>query len=109
VPEPHRTGDRAQIDVPVLREQRNRVIDPTRQPAIAIAFTESEHAEPEEWRNAVLNNADLWLTAEEFQRVAQALGAVLEPYRGRARRSERPAASRRVRVMNVVVPHPRRR
>jgi DNA-binding transcriptional ArsR family regulator len=77
--------------------------------AIAVAFTESEPAEPVQWRNAVLNNADLWLTADEFQRVARALGAVLEPYRGRAPRSERPAGSRRVRVMNVVVPHPRRR
>jgi len=64
-------------------------------------------AEPEEWRNAVLNNADLWLTAEEFQRVGEELGGVLEPYRERALRGERPAGSRRVRVMNVVVPHPR--
>ena len=57
-------------------------IDTTR--AIAVEFTEGEHAEPEEWRDAaVLNNADLWLTVEEFQRVAKELGAVLEPYRGR--------------------------
>lgn len=71
--------------------------------ALAVEFTEASPAEPEEWRNAVLNNTDLWLTAEEFQRVAQELKAVLEPYRGRTR----PAGSRRVRVMNVVFPHRR--
>ena len=71
--------------------------------AIAVEFTETSPGEPEEWRNAALNNADLWLTAEEFQRVAAELGTVLEPYRGRTRL----AGSRRVRVMNVVVPHPR--
>ena len=71
--------------------------------AIAVEFTEASPAEPEEWRNAALNNADLWLTAEEFQRVAEELVTVLEPYRGRTRL----AGSRRVRVMNVVVPHPR--
>jgi DNA-binding transcriptional ArsR family regulator len=76
-------------------------IDTTR--AIAVEFTEASPAEPEEWRDAVLKNADLWLTAEELQRVAEELGAVLEPYRGRTR----PAGSRRVRVMNVVVPHRR--
>lgn len=69
--------------------------------AVAVEFTESSPAEPEEWRNAVLRNADLWLTVEEYQQVAQELGAVLKPYRGRTR----PAGSRRVRVMNVVVPH----
>jgi DNA-binding transcriptional ArsR family regulator len=72
--------------------------------AIAVEFTEVSPAEPEQWRDAAaLNNVDLWLTAEEFQRVAGELGAALEPYRGR----RRPAGSRRVRVMNVVVPHAR--
>ena len=74
-------------------------IDTTR--AIAAEFTEGAPAEPDEWRDAALNNADLWLTVEEFHRVSEELAAVLEPYRGRAR----PAGSRRVRVMNVVVPH----
>ena len=69
--------------------------------AVAVEFTEGSPAEPEEWRNAALTNADLWLTAEEFQRVAEELGAVLKPYRGRTR----PAGSRLVRVANVVVPH----
>lgn len=72
--------------------------------AVAIEFTEGSPSEPEEWRDAAaLNNVDLWLTAEEFQQVAEELGAVLEPYRER----RRPAGSRRVRVMNVVVPHKR--
>lgn len=76
-------------------------IDATR--AMAVEFTEAGHDEPEEWRDAALSNVDLWLTAEEFQSLAAELQAVLEPYRGRTR----PAASRRVRVMNVVVPHRR--
>jgi DNA-binding transcriptional ArsR family regulator len=76
-------------------------IDTTR--AIAVEFTQGGHAEPEEWRDAALHNSDLWLTAEEFQRVAEELTAVLKPYRRRAR----PPGSRRVRVMNVVVPRRR--
>jgi DNA-binding transcriptional ArsR family regulator len=79
-------------------------IDTTR--AVAHEFAEGEHAEPEEWRVAGLHNTDLWLTVEEFQRVAEELGAVLEPYRGRARGGDHPVGSRRVRVMNVVVPYP---
>ena len=82
-------------------------IDTTR--TLALEFTAGEHAEPEEWRNAALGNADLWLTAEEVERVSRQLEAVLEPLRGRALRGERPADSRRVRVMNVVVPYPRTR
>ena len=71
--------------------------------AIAVEFTEGGHAEPEQWRDAHLSNSDLWLTAEEFQQVATELGAVLKRYRGR----EQPENSRRVRVMNIVVPRRR--
>jgi DNA-binding transcriptional ArsR family regulator len=79
-------------------------IDMTR--AIAVEFTAAGHAEPEEWRDAAaLNNADLWLTVEELQRVGKELKAVLEPYRRRSRPEGRPVGSRRVRIMNVVVPH----
>lgn len=79
-------------------------IDITR--AIAVEFTAAGHAEPEQWRDAaVLTNADLWLTVEEFQRVGKELGAVIAPYRRRTR----PAGSRQVRVMNVVVPRRRAR
>ncbi len=81
-------------------------MDTTR--AIGTAFTEGLHTEAEEWRDAVLTNADLWLTAEEFHRVATELQAVLRPYRGRRGKEGRPIGGRRVRVMNVVVPHPRR-
>lgn len=80
-------------------------IDTTR--AVAFEFTAGEYAEPEEWRNAALSNADLWLTVEEVEQVSHEFEAVLEPLRGRASRGERPAGSRPVRVMNVVVPHPR--
>jgi len=69
--------------------------------AIAVEFIEGADTEPEDWADAVMKNADLWLTVEEFHRVAEELGTVLEPYRGLTRR----AGSRRVRVMNVVVPH----
>jgi DNA-binding transcriptional ArsR family regulator len=75
--------------------------------AVALEFTAGEHAEPEEWRHAALSNADLWLTVEEVDRVSHELEAVLQPLRERALRGERPMGSRRVRVMNVVVPHPR--
>jgi DNA-binding transcriptional ArsR family regulator len=79
-------------------------IDMTR--AIAVEFTAAGHAEPAEWRDAaMLSNTDLWLTAEEFQRVGEELAAVLEPYRGRPRPRGGPAGSRRVRVMNVAVPY----
>jgi len=79
-------------------------IDMTR--AIAAEFTAAGHAEPEQWRDAaVLSNADLWLTAEEFQRVGEELAAVVAAYRRRTR----PAGSRQVRVMNVVVPRRRAR
>ena len=76
-------------------------MDTTR--AIGVEFTEGADAEPEEWRDAALNNADLWLTADEFHRVAEELAAVIAPYRRRTR----PAGTRLVRVMNVVVPHRR--
>ncbi len=63
------------------------------------------HEEPEEWREvASLVNADLWLTAEETRKVTAALAAALKPYRSRAL-ARRPEGSRRVRVMNLVVPH----
>jgi DNA-binding transcriptional ArsR family regulator len=75
---------------------------------LAEAFVATEHEEPEEWQDvAFLGNADLWLTAEETREVTAALAAVLEPYRSRAL-ADRPEGSRRVRVMNMVVPHPRR-
>ncbi len=56
-----------------------------------------------------MNTADLWLTVEETQQMMRQLGAVLDPYRGRTLRGEKPAGSRRVRVLNVVVPHRRTR
>jgi DNA-binding transcriptional ArsR family regulator len=77
-------------------------IDITR--AIAVEFTAAGHAEPDQWRDpAVLTNADLWLTAEEFQRIGQQLAAVIAPYRTRTR----PPGSRQIRVMNLVVPRRR--
>jgi DNA-binding transcriptional ArsR family regulator len=107
------TGRRVQVDpdssTPAGASAASAVVaayfDTTR--ALGLAFAAGEHAEPEEWRNAVLSNADLWLTVEEVERISHQLEAVLEPLRRRALRGERPEGSRRVRVMNVVVPHPR--
>jgi DNA-binding transcriptional ArsR family regulator len=104
-----KTGRRIQVDLDTSTPARASAaaavtaahIDATR--ALAVEFTERGHAEPEEWRDAALNNSDLWLSAAEYRRVADELAAVLEPYRGRTRT----AGSRMVRVMNVVVPHRR--
>jgi DNA-binding transcriptional ArsR family regulator len=75
--------------------------------ALGEAFMATVHQEPEEWQEAAsLGNADLWLTAEETEQVIAALAAALEPYRGRVR-ADRPEAARRVRVMNMVFPHPK--
>lgn len=75
--------------------------------AMAEEFIATEREEPEEWRDvASLANPDLWLTAEEARGVTAALAAVLEPYRDRAL-GHRPDGSRRVRVMNMVLPHRR--
>lgn len=75
--------------------------------ALAEAFMASAHEEPEEWPEVTsLSNADLWLTVDETRNLTEAVGAVLAPYRGRMR-SDRPDGSRRVRVMSLVVPHPR--
>ena len=76
--------------------------------ALAQAFVATERDEPEEWQDvAFLGNADLWLTAEEARGVTAALVAALEPYRGRAL-ANRPDSTRRVRIMNMVFPHPKR-
>jgi DNA-binding transcriptional ArsR family regulator len=72
--------------------------------AIGLEFAEAGAAEPEQWRDdALLSNADLWLTAEEFRQLTRDLQSAVQPYRERPR----PGDSRRVRVMNVVVPHRR--
>ncbi len=69
------------------------------------AFMATVLEEPEEWRDAAaVANTDLWLTAEETVRLTAALAAVLEPYRGRSL-ADRPDGTRRVRVMNMTVPH----
>jgi DNA-binding transcriptional ArsR family regulator len=106
------TGRRATVDLdsstPAGASAASAVaaayMDTTR--ALALEFAAGEHAEPEEWRNAALSNTDLWLTVDEVDRISHRLEAVLKPLRERALRAERPAGSRRVRIMTVVVPHP---
>ena len=73
--------------------------------AVAAEFMVTEHEEPAPWQGAAfLGNSDLWLTVEETNEITTSLAAILTPYRKRTR-ATRPDGSRRVRVMNVVVPH----
>lgn len=74
---------------------------------LAEQFMATAHEEPAGWQDAAfLANTDLWLTVEETRSVTSALTAVLAPYGNRAV-ADRPDGSRRVRVMNMVVPHRR--
>jgi DNA-binding transcriptional ArsR family regulator len=73
--------------------------------ALGQQFIATEHEEPAAWRDAAaLGNADVWLTVDETRELAAALTAVVERYRDRSL-NDRPDGTRRVRVMNVVVPH----
>jgi DNA-binding transcriptional ArsR family regulator len=76
--------------------------------AAAEAFLATAYEEPTGWQEvASLTSADLWLTLEETRKLAAALLAALEPYRGRLL-ADRPEGSRRVRVTNLVVPYQKR-
>lgn len=76
--------------------------------AVAEEFVAGEHREPPEWQDVgSLSNSDVWLSAEEARAVNSALQEVLHPFRARSLK-ERPEGTRRVRVMNLVFPHPRR-
>lgn len=76
--------------------------------ALGEEFLAGAHEEPAEWRDAAaLASTDLWLTVEETRAVTAALGAALERYRARTP-DDRPGDSRRVRIMTMAVPHPRR-
>ena len=73
--------------------------------AVAAEFIATAHEEAKQWQDvAFLGNADLWLTVEEISKVTAALAAALQPFRGRAL-TDRPDGTRRVRVMNMVIPH----
>lgn len=108
------TGRRTQVDLdastPAGAAASSAVIaahiDSSR--TVAVEFAESSHAEPAAWRDGwTLANADLWLTVDEIECVAEQLAAVLEPYRERGLAGQRPEGSRRVRAMNLVVPYKR--
>jgi DNA-binding transcriptional ArsR family regulator len=76
--------------------------------ALAEEFVAGERNEPEEWQDvAALTNADVWLTPKEAREVTAVLGAALEPFRDRNLRN-RPDGTRRVRVMTMLTPHPKR-
>jgi hypothetical protein len=75
---------------------------------VAVEFTESSHPEPARWRDAgTLSIADLGLTVDEIEKLGEQLSAVPQPYRERTLAGQRPERSRRVRAMNLVVPHKR--
>jgi DNA-binding transcriptional ArsR family regulator len=77
--------------------------------AVAEEFLAAGSEEPKEWRDvASLDNANLWLTIEETRELTEALVDALDPYRGRTK-SDRPEGSRRVRIMLLATPHPKRR
>jgi DNA-binding transcriptional ArsR family regulator len=81
-------------------------IDMTR--AVAVDFVEAGPKEPQEWRDASLVSvSDIWLTPHEATLVARELSAVLEQFRERAERNQRPTGSRRVRIMNLLTPYTR--
>jgi DNA-binding transcriptional ArsR family regulator len=72
--------------------------------ALAEEFVAGERNEPEEWQDvAALTNADVWLTPDEAREVT----AALEPFRDRNLRN-RPDGMRRIRVMTLLTPHPKR-
>ena len=74
---------------------------------LAQQFLAGANEEPEQWQEvASLTNADLWLSVEETRQLVAALAAALEPYRERSL-ADRPDDTRRIRIMNMVVPHPR--
>jgi DNA-binding transcriptional ArsR family regulator len=75
---------------------------------LAAEFVAGERNEPAEWQDvAALTNADVWLTPDEAREVTAALGAVLEDFRDRNLRN-RPDGTRRIRVMTMLTPHPKR-
>lgn len=72
--------------------------------ALATEFLEHQAGEPPEWRDvAGLAARDYWLTAGELAKAVQAMRDVLAPYEQR-RRDARPAGSRRVRIVRLVIP-----
>jgi len=84
------------------------VLDRSRQIAIEAELAAADREEPSEWDDVTtLASQDLWLTAGEARGVIDQLDQVLEPFRGR-RQSAQPGGRRRVRVLRLVAPHPRR-
>ncbi len=76
--------------------------------AVGEEFMASAHQETHQWQDAAsLTNADLWLTAQEAQQLTIALDAATAAYRSRTL-TDHPEGSRRVRVMNLLVPHHQR-
>lgn len=82
------------------------MVDRTR--ALAARYLALAQEEPEDWRAATtLASTDLWLTVEEATQIGSALNAILDAYRTRTL-LERPDGTRRVRVLGMAFPHPRR-
>jgi DNA-binding transcriptional ArsR family regulator len=91
-------GSTAVAEVAIL----GTFLDRTR--ALATEFLEKQASEPPEWHDAPeIAGHDYWLTPDELAKARQAIRAVLEPYE-RRRPDARPANSRRVRIVRLVIP-----
>ena len=71
-----------------------------------MAWIEHKAAEPEEWQEAAqLNDAALYLTAEELAELGRRVWALLEPFAARNERAElRPEGARPVAFLNLAFP-----
>jgi predicted ArsR family transcriptional regulator len=71
-----------------------------------MAWIERKAAEPEEWQEAAqLNDAALYLTADELAELGRGVWALLEPFAARAERAElRPEGARAVAFLSLAFP-----
>jgi predicted ArsR family transcriptional regulator len=71
-----------------------------------LGWIERKDAEPPEWQEAAqLNDAALYLTADELAELGRSVWALLEPFSARGERPElRPDGSRPVTVLNLAFP-----
>ena len=71
-----------------------------------MAWIERKAAEPEEWQEAAqLNDAALYLTADELAELGRGVWALLEPFAARTERAElRPEGARAVAFLNLAFP-----
>jgi hypothetical protein len=76
-----------------------------------MAYIDAKEELPKEWQEAAqLNDAALYLTAEELKELGRQVWELLKPYAGRNERPEqRPDGARVVTFLNLAFPRPQRR